>query len=598
MKAARVVFGRVPFAMPNLFLPAWQVEGIATWRESQLGRGRIHDGTARRVLDAAARQGRFEPIDRVSGGLVTFPAGDGPYFYGGLFHDYLATRFGPQALERLSDATARWPPFLGFLAFSRVFGATAPQVWRDFEASWTTSSDTSAESARGRRLTYDGFATSSPRWDPTQPGKLWYARRTPHAFPTVVELDVASGRTRDVIEKYHGESLSLRGERLLFDEWEIAHNSALVSRLRLIERPAETVLTVAHGTRAGDGDVSPDGTRAAVVVTAPDRRALAIVALEGAAVPRTLASEAGVYFSGPRWAPDGRRLVAERQRAGQRAEVVLVEVDQGTTTALIPALGTRQATPTWTPDGTTVVLAVAFGAEPFNLVAVSVSDRRLWRVTSRADGARAPDVSSDGQSLAFLGYTVDGEDVFVQGLDRAQWTPIDTLVEPAPPAVEPRAARPSGAPSAYSARHGFVPRYWAPYVDRGGDGVALGGRTSTTDALGRHAVAGGVSIWSYAQGGLGRQLCVHPLDSDDLHDSIERRSAHRRRLPIVAHVVGRHCAAVPLRARLTAAVRRVPRRTAFPRDVVGRPRPSRAQRRPAGVAVREREHVRLFHQSR
>ena len=36
MTAARCVFGRAPFVMPNLFLPTWQIEGVATWQESAI----------------------------------------------------------------------------------------------------------------------------------------------------------------------------------------------------------------------------------------------------------------------------------------------------------------------------------------------------------------------------------------------------------------------------------------------------------------------------------------------------------------------------------------------------------------------------------
>ena len=39
---------------------------------------------------------RFEPLDRVNGGLVAWPAGAGWYAYGAFFHEYLARRFEAQ----------------------------------------------------------------------------------------------------------------------------------------------------------------------------------------------------------------------------------------------------------------------------------------------------------------------------------------------------------------------------------------------------------------------------------------------------------------------------------------------------------------------
>ena len=51
----RRVFGRAPVLYPNLFLPLWQIEGIATYNESALtGEGRVPAGDFRMIVDRAA----------------------------------------------------------------------------------------------------------------------------------------------------------------------------------------------------------------------------------------------------------------------------------------------------------------------------------------------------------------------------------------------------------------------------------------------------------------------------------------------------------------------------------------------------------------
>ena len=83
MQGVRRIFGRVPVAFPNAFLPIWQIEGIATYEESRLtGEGRVPAGDFRAIVDVAAARGKFEPIDRVSGGLSDWPLGHGAYAYG------------------------------------------------------------------------------------------------------------------------------------------------------------------------------------------------------------------------------------------------------------------------------------------------------------------------------------------------------------------------------------------------------------------------------------------------------------------------------------------------------------------------------------
>src|SRR5207245_4968412 len=58
-RAVRAVFGRTPLAFPNLFLPTWQIEGLATYEESLItGEGRLHAGDFRAIVREAARSGQ------------------------------------------------------------------------------------------------------------------------------------------------------------------------------------------------------------------------------------------------------------------------------------------------------------------------------------------------------------------------------------------------------------------------------------------------------------------------------------------------------------------------------------------------------------
>ena len=128
------MFGRVPLAFPNLFLPAWQIEGLATYEESGLtGRGRLHRGRlprdrARGGPDGAARAAR--PRQRRPHRLARRPA---PYAYGLGFHEFLAARFGEARFHELAQRTAGRLPYTGFTAFPPVFGQSLGSLWREYE---------------------------------------------------------------------------------------------------------------------------------------------------------------------------------------------------------------------------------------------------------------------------------------------------------------------------------------------------------------------------------------------------------------------------------------------------------------------------------
>src|SRR6185436_7393961 len=118
MQGVRRVFGRNPISFPNAYLPDWQIEGLATYEESRMtGQGRVPAGDFRSILSTAAARGRFESIDRASGGLTDWPSGHASYAYGAYFHQYLADRFGPERLSQLADSTAGRIPLFGAGAF-------------------------------------------------------------------------------------------------------------------------------------------------------------------------------------------------------------------------------------------------------------------------------------------------------------------------------------------------------------------------------------------------------------------------------------------------------------------------------------------------
>ena len=112
----------MPLLYPNLFLPLWQIEGLAVHEESRLtGEGRVPDRNFRAIVDVAAGASAFEPLDRASGGLVDWPGGNAPYAYGAYFHEFLVRRYGEESLRRLTDDTAGRIPYLGSRAFKKIF---------------------------------------------------------------------------------------------------------------------------------------------------------------------------------------------------------------------------------------------------------------------------------------------------------------------------------------------------------------------------------------------------------------------------------------------------------------------------------------------
>jgi Tol biopolymer transport system component len=510
----RGLFGRTPVAFPNLWLPGWQIEGLASFEESRItGAGRLYAGDFRAIEREAARTKGVEPIDRVNGGLTDWPGGLSVYAYGLGFHEFLADRFGEARLAALADATARSIPFLSAMTFEEVFGQSVTSLWQEYQRRTAARAEADANGAaaasgRARQLTTIGFNVVGPRFavpscDTCTPA-IVFSARDPHAFPSLMSIPADGGSPERLAPRYFGSTAAVRRDWVIFDQQELRRNTGVYSDLFAMDRRSGGVRALTREARLQDPDLSPDGTRLVAVREADGRRDLVLVPLEGVAFgelrtgePVVLASDENVQFSAPRWSPDGRLIVAARHRLGHRSEIVTVDAASRTTRLVAADAHARIVTPAWTPDGRYVIAAADFGERPFQLYAFDVMDSSGQRVaegatsairlTSIPGGALWPDVSSDGDRLTFAGYTAAGFDVFVTPVDltgeRVTLSRADT--------DRPQAAAPSAEPAAFSSRpyspwSTLVPTTWTPILLNDGEQVRLGGATGGADVLGRH----------------------------------------------------------------------------------------------------------------
>jgi hypothetical protein len=499
-RAARTLFGRAFFAFPNALLPEWQAEGIATWAESAGGDGRVHAGDFRAIVSEAARAGRLEPIDRVSGGLASWPSGYGWYAYGAFFHEYLAERFGAETLAALSARTSGRLPYLSSGAFRSVFGQSLGSLWREFEAAERRRIGTTA--AGGDTpvpITARGYLTDGPRFDTD--GSLLYSRQDADVFP-VLERARPGAAPERVTTRYGGGQVAPAPGAIYFDQLELLRSVGMVSDLYRMDRATGDVRRLTRGARLSEPDVSPDGRRIAAIRTQLGARRLVVLdraALDagGESVARALDAALvlgppGAIMATPRWSPDGTRIAVESREVHGPSTIVVFDVDDGEG-QVVAQSGGRSITPSWTPDGDAIVFAEAGPGEPFNLSCTRLVDggRYTFPLTSLTGGARSPDISPDGRTVAFVGYTPSGSDVFTLPFSCPSPLPAapggsvgggpGTLPEPPPP---PPARSPARRYSPWST---LAPRSWLPLVDTSDGEVRVGAWVGGEDALGYHA---------------------------------------------------------------------------------------------------------------
>jgi hypothetical protein len=122
-----------------------------------------------------------------------------------------------------------------------------------------------------------------------------------------------------------------------------------------------------------------------------------------------------------------------------------------------------------------------------NIYAYEVGSGRLKQVTNVINGAYQPEPSPDGRSLAYVGYTHEGYDLFVMPLDELRW--LDAL-----PYEESRPAPPAEPPpvpvrvTAYDPLVTLVPRNYSVKIQPGYFGEASIVTASGSDIAGLHSI--------------------------------------------------------------------------------------------------------------
>ncbi|MGH9309599.1 MAG: hypothetical protein ACRD1U_09515 [Vicinamibacterales bacterium] len=493
-------FGRHPLLFPNMYQATWGIEGLATWQESSAThQGRVPAGDFGQLVRVAAAAGRFEPLDRAAGGNVDWPSGATPYVYGAYFHQYLADRYGAESFRKLADATARRLPYLGSRAFEKVYGRSLGQLWADFDRATTEATrDAPSVANDAVRLTHHGFNVSAPRFGPD--GRLFYSLADPHRFPALMEWRSRGEAPRRVADRYLGHRIGVVDDtRLVVDEIDLVRSVAERSDLYLVDTRTGERRRLTHEARALDPDVSPDAT-VVCAVQMSDRRALATFALpsgNGVVRPQVIVSESNTDFSSPAWSPDGNLIAAERRRLGGPSEIVLVDPAGRSVRALASIARGRAATPAWMPDGRRVVFALAVDGAPFRIYGVDVADGSIHRLEGTGVSAQSPAVSPEGRTLAFVGYTSAGYDLFSLSLREATWTPVRfaTAAAAEHPPTAVKEAVDAIASRDYSAVSTLAPQFWTPIAESDGDELVLGAAIGSADALGRHVYGAGFG-WS------------------------------------------------------------------------------------------------------
>jgi hypothetical protein len=430
---------------PNNVQPRWFIEGLATYEESERSSsGRTRSSIFDMYLRVPVLEGKTLDLDAVSSGPLFWPHGNAVYLYGSFFLKYIADRYGDDTLAKVSHEYGTQPVPYGL---NRAIGRAVGRDFVTLYGDWLTylrhryALQRAAVEARGviagRQLTATGETNLYPRYTPDGREIVWYGSDG-HSAGTYQIMPRGTGYAahRELVRFDGGGKIALLpdGSGAVVERAITYRTYYSYSDLYRVGWDGGSE-RLTRGARAANPDVSPDGRWLACTVNGRSRQRLAILPASGGdAAPEVVwEGERWDQAYDPAWSPDGTRLVFAAWTQGGRTDLYLYERASKTVRRLTEDRAI-DATPRFAPDGRHVFFS-SDRSGIYNVYALDVDTGALAQVTNVLGGAFSPDISPDGSSLVYVGFTTAGYELYELPLDEAKFLPAEPYVDDRPEAV-------------------------------------------------------------------------------------------------------------------------------------------------------------------
>jgi hypothetical protein len=493
---------------PNQAQPRFLKEGLAVHEESaRTSGGRLRNSIWQMYLRAAALEGKLQRIDQVANNPIQFPMGNSAYLYGSAVTQFVAERYGEQALLDISldYGTSCLPGAINRSA-QHITGKTWVQLYDEFRVELTRRSRALAAALALEGLTPTRALTgvrpfvARPVFLPDGRSVI-FADSDGYSRQQLRRLDVVTGEGRRELglDSAGGPSVSADGRLVAYHAATPYKTDYFYNDVFLFDRATRSQRRLTVGLRATNPGLSPDGKRVAFEVNDSGSRGIGLLALD---VRRPPCGDAGeedeschvemlVPATGfdhaytPVFSPDGKTLAFSWWKKGEGRDIWTLDL---ATRTLTPITRDRalDLEPRFSDDGKWLYF-VSDRTGIYNLYAYERGTGKVFQATNVVNGVFDPTVSPDGRTLAFVGFRAEGYVLEVADLDPARWKEATPSAEPPRPASESPPDGPRLPSRPYRPWRTVFPFVFQPFADPDGYGEVIGLQVSGSDVSGRHA---------------------------------------------------------------------------------------------------------------
>ncbi|WP_041605856.1 PD40 domain-containing protein [Halothermothrix orenii] len=430
----RHILGKIPIlTTPNILQPWWLIEGYTTYTETKFTNGGRGKGDIYSMyIRTAALQDKLYSVDKVSGkyDLSSWPTGGIPvYIYGLSICRYIAKEYGEDKLVEISHKFCEEPQEGINKVIEKVLGIEVDELYKSwkFEQKRKAIELNERIETEGRteitRLTEHGYFTLNPSVSPDGKKVAYYHYYNKFSAIRILTEDGRDYQLVPAISSSDGNiTWSPDGKKLVYAKQDVYKKVYNYYDLYMYDFTTDREIRLTRGERAYAPVFKDNNT---IIYLTQDKGITSIkkIDLKTRQTSTILKGNSSFSFSSLDISPDGNKAVLSVMYNSKK-DLYLYSFEDKVLKPLIDD-NHIEVFPVWSPDGKYVVFSSDRNGR-FNLYALDMVTKNLYRITNLFTGAFKPSFRNKDE-IVFVGYSLDGYDLYSVRLDRVEWKRVGKL---------------------------------------------------------------------------------------------------------------------------------------------------------------------------
>ncbi|MDQ7003997.1 MAG: hypothetical protein Q9N67_03345 [Ghiorsea sp.] len=485
-KNIRNIFGRILLAFPNIYMPPWMHEGLATYYETDtgLGIGRGQSSYFQMMMRMEVASG-IKPLRQINQLMVSWPLLTSRYLYGVYFEQFIADTYGADTLQQIvNHYSDNWLPFAINTVYEEVLGKDLSQLWDEFEVYLKQKFKPQISKLQVQSITQAQALTQSGDFKQsvlqTDDGHVYFVSDNLASGAKLMQQ--YQGKITALLELNAGAKLDWHKQAgLLLVQPDICDNANSYFDIYRVDDDGH-LEQLTECARYIDAVWSPDGSQIAAIKNYRGQHAIHLLDLNGELLEVLWQGKDDETLSGLDWSDDGALLVSSiwRQHTGWDVETfdVSSKTWSKTTHDMFIQIDAR-----FVQNSHDIVFSADYD-DVYNIYRQH-EDGKLTQLTRVLGGLFSPYLSQQGELLA-IAYQNQGFDVVSMNNLLNSSVSFDDSPKASQGKQFPVSDVEISDPEPYSAWDSALPTSWLPLFGLSNEGVELGALVFGSDVLNRH----------------------------------------------------------------------------------------------------------------